>query len=89
MPKLGSKRRPITVRVQTQERAAEIAAICNEQGWYFIAGVEPDKPEDTSDIERKLNPPAQTRAEKQPGRNDPCPCGSGKKHKRCCGAKGT
>ena len=22
------------------------------------------------------------------GRNDPCPCGSGKKYKRCCGAKG-
>jgi hypothetical protein len=21
-----------------------------------------------------------------PGRNDPCPCGSGKKHKKCCGA---
>jgi len=21
------------------------------------------------------------------GRNDPCPCGSGKKYKRCCGAK--
>ena len=21
----------------------------------------------------------------QPGRNDPCPCGSGKKTKRCCG----
>ncbi|MDD2710843.1 MAG: SEC-C metal-binding domain-containing protein [Verrucomicrobiae bacterium] len=21
----------------------------------------------------------------QPGRNDPCPCGSGKKHKKCCG----
>ncbi len=20
------------------------------------------------------------------GRNDPCPCGSGHKHKRCCGA---
>lgn len=20
------------------------------------------------------------------GRNDPCPCGSGKKHKKCCGA---
>lgn len=19
------------------------------------------------------------------GRNDPCPCGSGRKHKRCCG----
>ena len=21
------------------------------------------------------------------GRNDPCPCGSGKKYKRCCGAE--
>ena len=24
--------------------------------------------------------------EKKVGRNDPCPCGSGKKHKKCCGA---
>ena len=22
---------------------------------------------------------------KKPGRNDPCPCGSGKKYKNCCG----
>ncbi len=22
----------------------------------------------------------------RPGRNDPCPCGSGKKYKKCCGA---
>ncbi len=26
------------------------------------------------------------RKEKKPGRNDPCPCGSGKKYKKCCGA---
>jgi len=25
-------------------------------------------------------------AAKEPGRNDPCPCGSGKKYKKCCGA---
>ena len=25
-------------------------------------------------------------AVRPPGRNDPCPCGSGRKHKRCCGA---
>jgi preprotein translocase subunit SecA len=25
------------------------------------------------------------REEKKIGRNDPCPCGSGKKYKRCCG----
>ena len=24
-------------------------------------------------------------AEKKPGRNEPCPCGSGKKYKNCCG----
>ncbi|MBQ8636464.1 MAG: preprotein translocase subunit SecA [Clostridia bacterium] len=25
------------------------------------------------------------RADNKPGRNDPCPCGSGKKYKQCCG----
>ena len=25
------------------------------------------------------------RVAKKPGRNDPCPCGSGKKYKNCCG----
>ena len=24
---------------------------------------------------------------KHPGRNDPCPCGSGKKYKHCCALK--
>lgn len=28
----------------------------------------------------------QKRKEKKVGRNDPCPCGSGKKYKKCCGA---
>ena len=23
----------------------------------------------------------------EPGRNDPCPCGSGKKYKKCCARK--
>jgi len=26
------------------------------------------------------------RSDRPPARNDPCPCGSGKKYKRCCGA---
>ena len=30
--------------------------------------------------------PAPVRAGKKIGRNDPCPCGSGKKYKKCCGA---
>lgn len=27
------------------------------------------------------------KSQKEAGRNDPCPCGSGKKYKKCCGAK--
>jgi hypothetical protein len=31
-------------------------------------------------------PPEQVRTARKPGRNDPCPCGSGKKYKKCCGS---
>ena len=30
--------------------------------------------------------PLPPRSSRAPRRNDPCPCGSGRKHKRCCGA---
>ncbi len=30
--------------------------------------------------------PKQAKADEKIGRNDPCPCGSGKKYKKCCGA---
>jgi preprotein translocase subunit SecA len=33
-----------------------------------------------------LPPPVEPiHSETKPGRNDPCPCGSGKKFKQCCG----
>ena len=33
-----------------------------------------------------IKPPVtQPEKQKKVGRNDPCPCGSGKKYKRCCG----
>lgn len=35
--------------------------------------------------EARKEPIRKTAAEKV-GRNDPCPCGSGKKYKKCCGA---
>ena len=34
---------------------------------------------------RELQKTGPIRAEKTVGRNDPCPCGSGKKYKNCCG----
>jgi SEC-C motif domain protein len=33
-----------------------------------------------------VKPPPVVREGPKVGRNDPCPCGSGKKHKKCCGA---
>ena len=51
----------------------EIAEFQREKGdWYFFDG--------------KLVPQAPyVRTEAKVGRNDPCPCGSGKKYKKCCG----
>jgi SEC-C motif-containing protein len=41
--------------------------------WYYVDGVTP-------------KPVTQTLAGPKVGRNDPCPCGSGRKYKKCCGA---
>jgi SWIM/SEC-C metal-binding protein len=49
-----------------------------------LIGIEPDKPEDISEVQRLLNPPKPIQADPKVGRNDPCPCGSGKKFKKCC-----
>jgi len=54
----------------------------DKNGWKFILGNEPDKPEDISDLEKLLNPPKPVQSAKI-GRDDPCPCGSGKKYKKC------
>ncbi len=40
--------------------------------WYFTTG-------------KNLPPPQAVRTAPKTGRNDPCPCGSGKKFKKCCG----
>jgi len=83
--KLGTEMRPAVVNVQTEERLKKVASIFEENGWKYTIGLEPDKPEDITDLEILLNPPKTRIAEKKVGRNEPCPCGSGKKYKKCCG----
>jgi len=42
---------------------------------------------DLRELWKTMGPKVETiRREATPGRNDPCPCGSGKKYKKCCGA---
>ncbi len=88
MAKLGTTKKPIIMRVQSEERARQVTAICAEHEWIYIIGFEPDKPEDISDLEKALNPQPQPQKSEKIGRNAPCPCGSGKKFKKCCGVTG-
>jgi SWIM/SEC-C metal-binding protein len=87
MTKLGTEEHPIVVRVRSEERGQYIAKECAMRGWQYIIGLGSDEPEDISDFEKAMNPPVPAQSDKI-GRNDSCPCGSGKKFKRCCGAYG-
>ncbi len=46
----------------------------HEGKWYFVEGEE-------------IHGPPVHREGPRVGRNDPCPCGSGKKYKKCCATK--
>jgi SWIM/SEC-C metal-binding protein len=83
--KIGTEKKPAVVNVKTKKRQKEVAAIFEENGWKYTIELEPDKPEDITDLEILLNPPKPKIAEEKVGRNEPCPCGSGKKYKKCCG----
>ena len=50
MSKLGTKSKPAVVKVQTEQRAIEIMALCQAKGWQVIVGIEPDKEENIDDI---------------------------------------
>ena len=57
----------------TKREHHERSSFRKESGiWYLVEGT--------------VLPPKQVvRAEPKTGRNDPCPCGSGRKFKKCCG----
>jgi preprotein translocase subunit SecA len=95
--KLGTAKNPAVVNVKTKERAKEVVtvktkerakdveSVFNENGWAYSIALEPDKDEDITDLEILLNPQKTKITEEKVGRNAPCPCGSGKKYKKCCG----
>ena len=76
-------------RVRVEQRpaeAAEEAVAAPEPEPMFQHKEQPQQLSYSNEPEELLGAPAQARAENKPGRNDPCPCGSGKKYKKCCGA---
>ena len=83
--KLGTKKNPAVINVQTKKRVKELTSVFEKNGWQYNIELEPDKPEVIADLEILLNPLKTRIAEKVVGRNEHCPCGSDKKYKKCCG----
>jgi preprotein translocase subunit SecA len=67
--------RLMKIQIAREEEAKELAPQPKRQRMNFSHGQEP------------VNQAPVTRDDKV-GRNDPCPCGSGKKYKKCHGAEG-
>jgi preprotein translocase subunit SecA len=57
-----------------------------EQDRSFASEIEEDEPQ--GNVELSELPVTPIHVESRTGRNDPCPCGSGKKYKKCCGSDG-
>lgn len=82
--KLGTHYNPALINVHTKARAKELEDIFKKNNWVYKIEIDKNKPEDTSDLELLQNPVKTQVSEKKPGRNELCPCGSGKKYKYCC-----
>ncbi|WP_242476208.1 DNA-binding protein [Bacillus cereus] len=68
---LGSKERPIIVKVSSKEKANRVDAICDTHNFYYIVGLEFN--EDVSDLKRAL------KDYKRPANiYENCSCNSGK-----------
>jgi hypothetical protein len=84
--------RPLRLRALSEERAAELLALCRSIRRHGIIEIDPDEPEDLEELARALE-----RFRRSIGRsagafstprNAPCPCGSGSKYKNCCARTG-
>jgi preprotein translocase subunit SecA len=62
--------------------AAPAQPVSAKEAFAALMGVSPDQVRAASPA---VGTPARPAAAPSVGRNDPCPCGSGKKFKKCCG----
>ena len=81
----------MTVKVQSSDELNQAAEAIENRG-ENIANVTYTAPTETGDVEVRMNEVTQRESQALPlevmqrtGRNDPCPCGSGKKFKQCHG----
>jgi preprotein translocase subunit SecA len=85
--KLEVTRVLLTVRIQSQEEASAAAEAIEERAEH-VSNVTYTHPNEDGSVSQEAAQPAagaSGQAYAHVGRNDPCPCGSGKKYKQCHG----
>jgi preprotein translocase subunit SecA len=71
----------LTVRIQTQEQVSQAAEAIEERA-AKVSNVTYTHPNEDGSVSQDADPASEM---PRAGRNDPCPCGSGKKYKHCHG----
>jgi preprotein translocase subunit SecA len=74
----------MTVRIQTQAQVAEAAEAIEDRASH-VANVTYTHPNEDGSVSQDADPSTTGSDMPRVGRNDPCPCGSGKKYKACHG----
>ena len=74
----------LTVRIQSQEEVAAAAEAIEERA-ERISNVTYTHPNEDGSVSEDTDPESLAAQVPKVGRNDPCPCGSGKKYKLCHG----
>jgi preprotein translocase subunit SecA len=74
----------MTVRIQTQEEVAQAAEAIEERA-ERISNVTYTHPNEDGSVSEEADVATLVEPVPKVGRNDPCPCGSGKKYKQCHG----
>jgi preprotein translocase subunit SecA len=82
--KLEVTRVLMTVRIQSQDQAAQAAEALEQQA-STLANVTYTHPNEDGSVSQEADPSTVVQDLPKVGRNDPCPCGSGKKYKQCHG----
>ncbi|MFM8927960.1 MAG: preprotein translocase subunit SecA [Betaproteobacteria bacterium] len=85
--KLEVTRTLMTVRIQTREQAQELEAAAQqiEEAAGQLSNVTYTHPNEDGSVSTETDPSTVAPELPRVGRNDPCPCGSGKKYKQCHG----
>ena len=74
----------LTVRIQSQEQVAQAAEALEAQASQ-LSNVTYTHPNEDGSVSQDTDPDTLAANVPRVGRNDPCPCGSGKKYKSCHG----